>query len=296
MVMSCCCDGRRYRDTKEKKIMSIVRSLFVIAATIALASAPADAQDKSIVVASTTSTQDSGLFGHILPLFEAKTGIDVKVVAQGTGQALDTGRRGDADVVFVHAKAQEEKFVADGFGVKRYPVMYNDFVLIGPKSDPAGIKGISDVIEALRAIKDKEAPFISRGDRSGTHIAELDLWKAAGIDIGQEKGPWYKEIGQGMGAALNTASAANAYVLADRGTWLSFKNRGDLDILVAGDKRLFNQYGVMLVNPEKHPHVKKALGQAFIDWLVSPEGQKAIADYKINGQESFFPNASVPGA
>jgi tungstate transport system substrate-binding protein len=273
------------------------RSLVVLAATITLVvAAPARAQDKSIVVASTTSTQDSGLFSHILPLFKAKTGIDVKVVAQGTGQALDTGRRGDADVLFVHAKAQEEKFVADGFGVKRYPVMYNDFVLIGPKSDPAGIKGMSDVAEALKAIKSKGAPFISRGDRSGTHIAELDLWKAAGIDIGKEKGPWYKEIGQGMGAALNTASAANAYVLADRGTWLSFKNRGDLDILVAGDKRLFNQYGVMLVNPEKHPHVKKALGQAFIDWLVSPEGQKAIADYKINGQELFFPNANVPGA
>jgi tungstate transport system substrate-binding protein len=276
--------------------MSIVRSLLVIAATIALAGAPADAQDKSIVVASTTSTQDSGLFGHILPLFKAKTSIDVKVVAQGTGQALDTGRRGNADVVFVHAKAQEEKFVADGFGVKRYPVMYNDFVLIGPKSDPAGIKDMSDVVTALQAIKAKEAPFISRGDRSGTHTAELDLWKAAGVDIGKEKGPWYKEIGQGMGAALNTASAANAYVLADRGTWLSFKNRGDLDILVAGDKRLFNQYGVMLVNPEKHPHVKKDLGQAFINWLVSPEGQKAIADYKINGQELFFPNANAPRA
>ncbi len=273
------------------------RSLVVLAATITLvAAAPAPAQDKSIVVASTTSTQDSGLFGYILPLFKAKTGIDVKVVAQGTGQALDTGRRGDADMLFVHAKAQEEKFVADGFGVKRYPVMYNDFVLIGPKSDPAGIKGMTDVAEALKAIKSKGAPFISRGDRSGTHIAELDLWKAAGIDIGKEKGPWYKEIGQGMGAALNTASAANAYVLADRGTWLSFKNRGDLDILVAGDKRLFNQYGVMLVNPEKHPHVKKALGQAFIDWLVSPEGQKAVADYKINGQELFFPNANAPGA
>jgi tungstate transport system substrate-binding protein len=275
--------------------MSIVR-LLVMAATIALTGAPADAQDKSIIVASTTSTQDSGLFGHILPLFKAKTGIDVKVVAQGTGQALDTGRRGDADVVFVHAKAQEEKFVNDGFGVKRYPVMYNDFVLIGPKSDPAGIKGMSDVARALQTIKAKEAPFISRGDRSGTHTAELDLWKAAGIDIGKEKGPWYKEIGQGMGAALNTASAANAYVLADRGTWLSFKNRGDLDILVAGDKKLFNQYGVILVNPEKHPHVKKALGQAFINWLVSPQGQKAIADYKINGQELFFPNANVPGA
>jgi tungstate transport system substrate-binding protein len=250
------------------------RTLFVLAATAALlAGAPAHAEDKSIVVASTTSTQDSGLFGHILPLFKAKTGIDVKVVAQGTGQALDTGRRGDADVVFVHAKSQEEKFLAEGAGVKRYPVMYNDFVLIGPKSDPAGIKGMTDVAAALKAIKAKGAPFISRGDRSGTHSAELALWKVAGVDIGKDKGPWYKEIGQGMGA-----------------------NRGDLDILVAGDKRMFNQYGVILVNPEKHPHVKKELGQAFIDWLISPEGQKAIADYKINGQQLFFPDATVPGA
>jgi tungstate transport system substrate-binding protein len=272
------------------------RHLLILAASLALAAAPAQAQDKSIVASSTTSTQDSGLFGHILPLFKAKTGIDVKVVAQGTGQALDTGRRGDADVVFVHAKPLEEKFVTEGAGVRRYPVMYNDFVLIGPKNDPAGIKGMTDVAEALKAIKAKGAPFISRGDRSGTHIAELELWKAAGIDIGRDKGPWYKEIGQGMGAALNTASAANAYVLADRGTWLSFKNRGDLDILVAGDKRMFNQYGVILVNPEKHPHVKKELGQVFIDWLVSPEGQKAIADYKISGQQLFFPNATVPGA
>jgi tungstate transport system substrate-binding protein len=275
------------------------RFLMVAAAagTVIAAAASAPAQEeKSIVVSSTTSTQDSGLLGHILPLFKQKTGIDVKVVAQGTGQALDTGRRGDADVVFVHAKSAEEKFLAEGEGVKRYPVMYNDFVLIGPKTDPAGIKGMNDVAKALQTIKEKQAPFISRGDRSGTHIAELELWKAAGIDIGKDKGPWYKEIGQGMGAALNTASAANAYVLADRGTWLSFKNRGDLDILVAGDKRMFNQYGVILVNPEKHPHVKKELGQAFIDWLVSPEGQKAIADYKINGQQLFFPNATVPGA
>ena len=271
------------------------RAALALAATL-IAASPALAQDKSIVVASTTSTQDSGLFGHILPLFKARSGIDVKVVAQGTGQALDTGRRGDADVVFVHAKPQEEKFVVDGAGVKRIPVMYNDFVLIGPKSDPAGIKGMTDVTQALQAVKANGAPFISRGDRSGTHAAELELWKAAGIDIGKDKGPWYKEIGQGMGAALNTASASNAYVLADRGTWLSFKNRGDLDILVAGDKRLFNQYGVMLVNPEKHPHVKKELGQAFIDWLVSPEGQKAIADYKVNGDQLFFPNATVPGA
>jgi tungstate transport system substrate-binding protein len=273
------------------------RSLLIVVATAAaLATVPVGAEDRSIVVASTTSTQDSGLFGHILPPFKAKTGIDVRVVAQGTGQALDTGRRGDADVVFVHAKAQEEKFIAEGAGVKRFPVMYNDFVLIGPKSDPAGVKGMTSVTTAFQAIKGKQAPFISRGDRSGTHIAELDLWKMAGIDIGKDKGPWYKEIGQGMGAALNTASAANGYVLADRGTWLSFKNRGDLDILVAGDKRLFNQYGVMLVSPAKHPHVKQQLGQAFIDWLVSPDGQKAIADYKINGEQLFFPDANVPGA
>jgi tungstate transport system substrate-binding protein len=268
----------------------------LVAYALLLVASPTQAQTQSIVVASTTSTQDSGLFGHILPLFKAATGIEVRVVAQGTGQALDTGRRGDADVLFVHAKAQEEKFVADGFGVKRFPVMYNDFVLIGPKSDPAGIKGKSDIVASLQTIKAKAASFISRGDRSGTHIAELDLWKAAGIDIAKDRGPWYKEIGQGMGAALNTASAANAYVLADRGTWIAFKNRGELDIVVQGDKRLFNQYGVMLVNPAKHPHVKKELGQAFIDWLVSAAGQKAIADYKIEGQQLFFPNANVPGA
>jgi len=256
---------------------------------------PADANDKSILVASTTSTQDSGLFEHILPLFKQKTGIDVKVVAQGTGQALDTGRRGDADVVFVHAKSAEEKFLAEGAGVKRYPVMYNDFVLIGPKSDPAGIKGMKDVAQAFQTIKEKQAPFVSRGDRSGTHIAELTIWdKDAGIDIEKEKGPWYKSIGQGMGAALNNAAASNAYVLSDRGTWLSFKNKGDLQILVEGDKRLFNQYGVMLVNPDKHPYVKKDLGQQFIDWLISPEGQKAIADYKINGEQLFYPNANDP--
>jgi tungstate transport system substrate-binding protein len=275
--------------------MPIRNLAFLFTVVALLAASPSQAQEKSIVVASTTSTQDSGLFGHILPLFKAKTGIEVRVVAQGTGQALDTGRRGDADVVFVHAKAQEEKFVADGFGVKRYPVMYNDFVLIGPNSDPAGVKGM-DITKAFQAIKAKGAPFISRGDRSGTNIAELDLWKAAGIDIAKEKGPWYKEIGQGMGAALNTASASNAYVLSDRGTWISFKNRGDLAIVVQGDKRLFNQYGVILVNPAKHPAVKKELGQAFIDWLVSAEGQKAIADYKIDGQQLFFPNANTPGA
>ena len=273
------------------------RGFLALAAATVLASATvATAQDKSIVVSSTTSTQDSGLFGHILPLFKAKTGIDVKVVSQGTGQALDTGRRGDADVVFVHAKSAEEKFLAEGEGVKRYPVMYNDFVLIGPKGDPAGIKGMKDVAKALQVIKDQQADFISRGDRSGTHIAEINLWNGSGIDIDKEKGPWYKSVGQGMGAALNTANASNAYVLSDRGTWLSFKNKGDLQILVEGDKRLFNQYGVMLVNPAKHPNVKKDLGQQFIDWLVSPEGQKAIADYKINGEQLFYPNASNPSA
>jgi tungstate transport system substrate-binding protein len=251
---------------------------------------PAIGQDRSIVVASTTSTQDSGLFGYLLPIFKAKTGIDVKVIAQGTGQALDTARRGDADVVFVHAKSQEEKFVAEGFGVKRSDVMYNDFVLIGPKGDPAGIKG-NDIETALKAIAAKAAPFVSRGDKSGTHAAELNLWKQAGVDIDKAKGPWYREIGQGMGAALNTAGAMGAYVLSDRGTWISFKNRGDLEIVVEGDKRLFNQYGVTLVNPEKYPTVKKELGQSFVDWLLSAEGQAAIGNYKIDGQQLFFPNA-----
>jgi tungstate transport system substrate-binding protein len=272
------------------------RSFVILATALAMIGSPALAQDKSIVVASTTSTQDSGLFGHILPLFKARTGIDVKVVSQGTGQALDTARRGDADVVFVHARPQEEKFVADGFGVKRFPVMYNDFILVGPKSDPAGARG-KDIVAGLEAIKRKAAPFISRGDKSGTHAAELALWKAAGVDVaGADRGPWYREIGQGMGAALNVASAANAYVLADRGTWLSFKNRGDLAIVVEGDQRLFNQYGVILVNPAKHAHVNKVAGQAFIDWLGSAEGQKAIAEFKIGGEQLFFPNATVPGA
>jgi len=271
------------------------RMLLAVALASALC-APALAQEKSIVVASTTSTQDSGLFGHLLPIFKQATGITVKVIAQGTGQALDTARRGDADVAFVHARAAEEKFIAEGAGVKRFPVMYNDFVLIGPNNDPAGIKGGKDIVAALKAIQAKGAPFVSRGDRSGTHQAELALWKDAGIDIAAAKGPWYRDIGQGMGAALNTASAMNAYVLSDRGTWISFKNRGDLVIAVEGDKKLFNQYGVILVNPAKHPNVKKEEGQAFIDWLISPAGQKAIADYKIDGQQLFFPNANVPGA
>ncbi len=273
------------------------RSFLVLAVALAgWCFAPAFAQDKSIVAASTTSTEDSGLFGHLLPLFKAKTGIAVHVIAQGTGQALDTARRGDADVVFVHAKPQEEKFVADGFGVRRFDVMYNDFVLIGPKADPAGIAGAKDIAAALTAIKTKQAPFVSRGDRSGTHQAELALWQAAGVDVAKDKGPWYREIGQGMGAALNTASAMNAYALADRGTWISFKNRGDLAIAVEGDRRLFNQYGIILVNPEKFPHVKKNEAQAFIDWILSPDGQKAIADYRIGGEQLFFPNAQARGS
>jgi tungstate transport system substrate-binding protein len=272
------------------------RRLIIAIALLALA-LPAFAQeDKSIVVASTTSTQDSGLFEYLLLIYKQKTGVTVKVISQGTGQALDTGRRGDADVVFVHAKSAEEKFLAEGQGVKRFPVMYNDFVLVGPKSDPAGIKGGKDVAKALTAIKDKQADFISRGDKSGTHIAELALWKAAGIDIDKDKAAWYKSIGQGMGAALNTAGASNGYVLSDRGTWLNFKNKGELAILVEGDKRMFNQYGVMLVNPDKHPNVKKALGQQFIDWLVSAEGQKVIGNYKTNGEPLFYPNANDAGA
>jgi tungstate transport system substrate-binding protein len=255
-----------------------------------LVALPAYAQDKFITVSSTTSTEQSGLFKHLLPVFEKKTGIAVRVVAVGTGQALDIGRRGDADVVFVHARPLEEKFLAEGHGVKRYDVMYNDFVLIGPKSDPAGVAG-GNVVKAFRQILKKQSPFVSRGDKSGTHFAELELWKAAGIDIAKEKGPWYRDTGQGMGPALNSAAGMGAYILSDRGTWLSFKNRGDLGIVVAGDKRLFNQYGVMLVNPEKHPNVKKEMGQAFVDWLISPEGQKTIADYKIDGEQLFFPNA-----
>jgi tungstate transport system substrate-binding protein len=266
------------------------RTLISLAIGFALTQiSPASAQVKSIVVASTTSTQDSGLFGFILPLFKQKTGIDVRVVSLGTGQALDVGRRGDADVVFVHAKAEEEKFVAEGFGVKRFPVMYNDFILIGPNNDPAGIRGSRQIAFALRAIRAKGAPFVSRGDNSGTHIAEINLWHAVGIDIAKEAGPWYKSIGQGMGAALNMAAGSGAYVMSDRGTWISFKNRANLVIAVEGDKLLFNQYGVMLVNPAKHPHVKKELGQQFIDWLISPEGQHAIASYKVNGEQLFWP-------
>ena len=261
-----------------------------LALVLAPAVTPAMSQDKSIVVASTTSTQDSGLFSHILPLFKAKSGIDVKVVAQGTGQALDTGRRGDADVVFVHAKAQEEKFVADGFGLARADVMYNDFVLIGPKSDPAKVKGGTDILTVLKTINTAAGPFVSRGDKSGTHAAELALWKSAALAPQDAKPAWYREIGQGMGAALNTSAAMGAYVLADRGTWISFKNKDALEIVVEGDKALFNQYGIMLVNPAKHPNVRKEFGQQFIDWIVSAEGQNAIRSYKIDGQQLFFPN------
>ncbi|WP_426435845.1 extracellular solute-binding protein [Bradyrhizobium genosp. P] len=252
----------------------------------------AEAQERAITVASTTSTEQSGLFGYLLPQFSKAQGINVKVVAVGTGQALDMGRRGDADVVFVHDRPAEDKFMADGQGVKRFDVMYNDFVIVGPKSDPAHIGGDKDVVDALRKIAAAKAPFISRGDHSGTHEAELRLWKEAGIDVGAAKGGWYREIGQGMGSALNMASSSNAYLLSDRGTWLSFKNRGDLAILTEGDKRLFNQYGVMLVNPAKHPNVRARDGQAFIDWLISPKGQETIAGYQVGGERLFFPNAS----
>ena len=263
----------------------------ITAATAVAFALPAGAQDKSIVVASTTSTQDSGLFGHLLPLFKAKTGIEVKVVAQGTGQAIETGRRGDADVLFVHSKPQEEKFVADGFSVQRFDVMYNDFVLIGPMSDPAQLKGSRDILSALTIIHRSGATFVSRGDKSGTHAAELALWKAAALDPAGTQPGWYKEIGQGMGAALNTSAAMGAYVLADRSTWISFKNKDALEITVEGDKALFNQYGIMLVNPAKHPLVKTELGQAFVDWIISAAGQAAIQSYQIDGKQLFFPNA-----
>ena len=268
--------------------MGLMRALLLLFLLLAL---PVGAQQSYITVASTTSTEQSGLFKHLLPLFEKKTGIQVRVVALGTGQALDMGRRGDADVVFVHARALEEKFVAEGYGVRRYEVMYNDFVLIGPKADPAKVTGGKDAVAALKKIHQTKAAFVSRGDRSGTHFAELELWKAAGIDIGREKASWYREIGQGMGPALNVAAGMNAYVLADRGTWLSFKNRGELAIVVEGDRRLFNQYGIILVNPRKHLGVKTETGQAFIDWIISSEGQEAIGAYRIGGEQLFFPNA-----
>jgi tungstate transport system substrate-binding protein len=272
------------RNDNMKRLVAALSSLMLVCG--------ASAQERTITVASTTSTEQSGLFGYLLPRFTSASGIGVKVVAVGTGQALDIGRRGDADVVFVHDKVAEEKFLAEGFGVKRFDVMYNDFVVIGPKADPAQIAGGKDVAEALRKIAAAKVTFVSRGDRSGTHEAELRLWKQAGVDLAAAKGGWYREIGQGMGAALNMASSSNAYLLADRGTWLAFKNRGELAILTEGDRLLFNQYGVMLVNPAKHPDVKARDGQAFIDWLISAEGQKIIADYKVGGEQLFFPNAS----
>ena len=265
----------------------LIRSFFIAAAII---STPAIAQEKFIVVASTTSTEDSGLFKYLLPLFKTKTGIDVRVVAQGTGQALATARKGDADVVFVHDKVAETKFVEEGFGVDRREVMYNDFIIVGPKADPAKVSGNKDVIESLKKIASAQSPFASRGDKSGTHAAELRYWQQANIDPQTGKGTWYRETGSGMGPTLNTASAMDAYTFTDRGTWLSFKNRGNLGIAVEGDAKLINQYGIMLVNPAKHAHVKKELARAFINWMTSPEGQSAIAAYKIEGQPLFFPN------
>lgn len=274
---------------------TVLLGCMALAAVVGL-SRRAMAEERFITVASTTSTEDSGLFKVILPKFTAKTGIEVRVVARGTGQAIDLAKRGDADVLFVHHKPSEDKFVVEGFSTERKPVMYNDFVVVGPAADPAGVKGGKDVTAALDKIARAKAPFISRGDDSGTHKAELALWKAAGIDPAKADGGWYRSIGQGMGPTLNTAAAMGGYALADRGTWLSFKNRGPLTVLVEGDKRLFNQYGVMLVNPAKFPHVKAKDGQAFVDWLVSAEGQQAIAGYTIEGQSLFFPNANEPGA
>ena len=266
----------------------------VLPVLVAAFALPAFAQERSITFASTTSTEQSGLFGHILPIFTRETGIAVRVVALGTGQALDVGRRGDADVVFVHDRTAEERFVAEGFGGPRRHVMFNDFVITGPTADPARIAGLGDTAEALRRIAAARAPFISRGDRSGTHAAELRLWQQAGVDPATGRGQWYREVGQGMGPALNTAAAQGAYILADRGTWLSFRNRQDQRILIEGDTRLFNQYGVMLVNTQRHAHVKAADGQRFIDWLLSAAGQAAIASYRINGEQLFFPNADKP--
>ena len=287
-----CLAGPYRQCQRMMRIKSLLKHLAAAAAIVAAFSGSATAQDRFITVASTTSTEQSGLFGYLLPRFAEASGIQVKVVAVGTGQALDIGRRGDADVVFVHDKPAEEKFLGEGFATKRYDVMYNDFIIVGPKADPAHIAGGKDVADALRKIATAKAPFISRGDRSGTHEAELRLWKIAGIDVAAAKGDWYREIGQGMGPALNMASSANAYLLSDRGTWLSFKNKGDLAILTEGDKRLFNQYGVMLVNPARHPAVKAADGQAFINWLISSKGQETIAGYKVGGEQLFFPNAS----
>jgi tungstate transport system substrate-binding protein len=279
-------------------MVTIARRLVASLALVALAAAfpaAAFAQEKFIVVASTTSTEDSGLFKHILPIFKAKTGIDVRVVAQGTGQALATARKGDADVVFVHDRVAELRFVEEGFGVDRREVMYNDFIIVGPKADPAKVAASKDVIGSLKKIAASQSPFASRGDKSGTNAAELRYWKQAEIDPQTGKGTWYRETGSGMGPTLNTASAMGAYAFTDRGTWLSFKNPGELIIVVEGDNKLFNQYGVMLVNPAKYPHVKKDLGMQFVDWVTSPEGQAAIAGYKVGGQQLFFPNYRKAG-
>ena len=268
----------------------------ILGVAAGLSAAAAAAGERFITVASTTSTEASGLFGHLLPIFERATGIEVRVVAVGTGQAIRLAERGDADVLLVHHRPSEEKFVAEGFGVRRHDVMYNDFVLVGPKGDPAGVRGLPDAAAALRRIAEAGAAFASRGDDSGTHKAELALWKAAGVDVAAASGAWYRETGSGMGQTLNTASGLDAYALADRGSWIGFANKGDLEILVEGDKRLFNQYGVILVNPEKHPQVKAGDGQAFVDWLVSRAGQAAIADFKLDGQQLFFPNAGMPAS
>ncbi|MBI2586178.1 MAG: substrate-binding domain-containing protein [Rhodospirillales bacterium] len=271
------------------------RTLLTLTATalIALAAwvAPSLAQEKSIIVQSTTSTQNSGLYKHLLPIFEKKTGIKVHVVAVGTGQAIKNAANGDGDVLLVHAESAEEQFVKDGWGVERFDLMYNDYIVVGPPADPAKVGGMKDAKEAFKKIAAAQAPFVSRGDNSGTHKAELQLWKAAGVDPKKASGKWYREAGSGMGAALNTGVGMGAYVLTDRGTWISFKNKGDFKIQVEGAKDLFNQYGIMLVNPKKHPKVKAKEGQAFIDWLLGSEGQKAIADFKLAGRQLFFPNA-----
>ena len=276
------------RPPESESLMTIIKLLIAAVGMALVTLGGASGEERFIIVASTTSTEQSGLFEHILPRFRQATGIEARVVAQGTGQALESGRRGDADVVFVHDPIAEEKFVAEGFGINRKPVMYNDFVLVGPASDPAGVRGSKDILEAFGKIARSKAPFASRGDDSGTHKAELRLWAESGI---APAGAWYRELGSGMGQTLNTATNMNAYVLADRGTWLNFGNRGELEILLEGDRRLFNPYHVMLVNPERHPRVKAVDGQAFIDWLVSAEGQAAIASYRIGGQQPFFPDA-----
>lgn len=269
--------------------------MLTVAVVIAFAAPKLASAAEFIIVQSTTSTENSGLFGHILPMFTGKTGIEVRVVAVGTGQAIKNAQNGDGDVLLVHSKPAEEKFVAEGWGVKRYDVMYNDFVIVGPRSDPAGIAGLSDTVEAFKRIAQTQAPFVSRGDESGTHKAEQALWQETGVDVKSASGSWYRETGSGMGPTLNTAAGMGAYALTDRATWVSFQNKQDLRVVVEGDPRLFNQYGVILVNPERHPRVKAELGQRFIDWLIGPEGQQAIASFRIGGEQVFFPNARPTG-